>query len=115
VIRRENNVLEVDFSREPDPPAPRFPGASGLRELPEEDNGPDWSFGEVSWAWDRIAPNLVARCPLKGQSRHSRALQRPLPGGINPDAMPRRHGKPVEGLGTTVIAMGRKIVMRRAN
>lgn len=31
VIGRENNVVRVDFSREPDPPAPRFPGASGLR------------------------------------------------------------------------------------
>jgi hypothetical protein len=50
VIRRENNVLEVDFSREPDPPAPRFPGASGLRELPEGDCGPDWSFGELNLA-----------------------------------------------------------------
>jgi hypothetical protein len=50
VIRRESNVLEVDFSREPDPPAPRFPGASGLRELPEGDCGPDRSFGELSSA-----------------------------------------------------------------
>ncbi len=31
VIGRENNVLLVDFSREPDPPTPKFPGASGLR------------------------------------------------------------------------------------
>jgi hypothetical protein len=52
VIRRENNVLEVDFSREPDPPAPRFPGASGLRELPGGGSEPDWSFGELSWALD---------------------------------------------------------------
>jgi hypothetical protein len=33
VIGRENNVVRVDFSRDPDPPAPRFPGASGLREI----------------------------------------------------------------------------------
>ena len=33
VISRENNVVRVDFSRDPDPPAPRFPGASGLREI----------------------------------------------------------------------------------
>jgi len=31
VIARESNILRVDFSREPQPPAPRFPGASGLR------------------------------------------------------------------------------------
>ena len=50
VIRRESNVLEVDFSREPDPPAPRFPGASGQRELTEGGSEPGWSFGELSWA-----------------------------------------------------------------
>ena len=33
VIGRENNMVRVDFSRDPDPPAPRFPGASGLREI----------------------------------------------------------------------------------
>lgn len=33
VIGRENNVVRVDFSRDPDPPAPKFPGASGLREI----------------------------------------------------------------------------------
>jgi hypothetical protein len=31
VIARENNVVRVDFTRKPDPPAPRFPGAAGLR------------------------------------------------------------------------------------
>ena len=31
VIARESNVVRVDFSRDPDPPAPRFPGANGLR------------------------------------------------------------------------------------
>jgi hypothetical protein len=36
VIGRENNVVRVDFSRDPDPPAPRFPGASGLREIGDE-------------------------------------------------------------------------------
>jgi hypothetical protein len=36
VISRENNVVRVDFSRDPDPPAPRFPGASGLREIGDE-------------------------------------------------------------------------------
>ena len=32
VIGCENNVVRVDFSREPDPPAPTFPGACALRE-----------------------------------------------------------------------------------
>jgi hypothetical protein len=36
VIGRENNVVRVDFRRDPDPPAPRFPGASGLREIGDE-------------------------------------------------------------------------------
>lgn len=31
VIARESNVVRVDFSREPDPPAPCCPGAGGLR------------------------------------------------------------------------------------
>jgi hypothetical protein len=31
VIAQESNVVRVDFSRDPDPPAPRFPGANGLR------------------------------------------------------------------------------------
>jgi hypothetical protein len=52
VIRRDNNVLEVDFSREPDPPAPRFPGASGLREVTEGGSESAWSFGDYSWALD---------------------------------------------------------------
>jgi hypothetical protein len=36
IISRENNVLRVDFSRDPDPPAPTFPGAVGLRETIDE-------------------------------------------------------------------------------
>ena len=31
VIARESNVVRVDFRREPDPPAPCFPGANGVR------------------------------------------------------------------------------------
>jgi hypothetical protein len=31
VIARESNVVRVDFRRDPDPPAPYFPGAIGLR------------------------------------------------------------------------------------
>jgi hypothetical protein len=31
VLGREHNVVHVDFGREPDPPAPKFPGAAALR------------------------------------------------------------------------------------
>jgi hypothetical protein len=31
VIACEHNVVRVNFRREPDPPAPKFPGASALR------------------------------------------------------------------------------------
>ena len=31
VIARESNIVRVDFSREPEPPAPRFPGAAAMR------------------------------------------------------------------------------------
>jgi hypothetical protein len=39
VIARESNVVRVDFSREPDPPAPCFPGANGLRLSDSECDG----------------------------------------------------------------------------
>jgi hypothetical protein len=31
VVARENNVVRVEFRRQPHPPAPRFPGAAALR------------------------------------------------------------------------------------
>jgi hypothetical protein len=39
VIARESNIVRVDFSREPDPPAPWFPGANGLRLSDTETHG----------------------------------------------------------------------------
>lgn len=36
VIDRENNVVRVDFSRDPDPPAPGFPGAGALRGIGDD-------------------------------------------------------------------------------
>jgi hypothetical protein len=45
VIGRDSNVLRVDFGREPDPPAPKFPGAAGLRALQGE--GPETSVAEL--------------------------------------------------------------------
>jgi hypothetical protein len=37
---REDNVVRVDFAREPDPPAPKFPGANGLRPVKKEECEP---------------------------------------------------------------------------
>jgi hypothetical protein len=31
IVGRDDNVVHVDFGHEPDPPAPRFPGAGSLR------------------------------------------------------------------------------------
>jgi hypothetical protein len=41
VIDPKGNVVRVDFRREPQPPAPRFPGATGLRPLKEEECEPE--------------------------------------------------------------------------
>lgn len=32
VLARERNIVRVDFDRDPEPPAPRFPGAGACRE-----------------------------------------------------------------------------------
>jgi hypothetical protein len=32
IIARESNIVRVDFRRQPDPPAPKFPGAGALRQ-----------------------------------------------------------------------------------
>ncbi len=56
VIGRKDNIVLVDFSREPHPPAPRFPGASGLREPSCE----DMSFEPLT--------DLSARCPCYAAS-----------------------------------------------
>jgi len=37
IIGRENNVVRVDFAHESDPPAPKFPGANGLRPAKKEE------------------------------------------------------------------------------
>jgi hypothetical protein len=36
VIARNDHVVLVDFSRKPEPPAPRFPGAGGLRKVSQQ-------------------------------------------------------------------------------
>jgi hypothetical protein len=38
VVYRESNIVRVDFGREPDPPAPKFPGAGALHEAPMSDS-----------------------------------------------------------------------------
>jgi hypothetical protein len=38
VVERESNIVRVDFGREPDPPAPKFPGAGALHEASMSDN-----------------------------------------------------------------------------
>jgi hypothetical protein len=35
IVERDKNVVRVDFGGEPDPPAPKFPGAAGERYDPE--------------------------------------------------------------------------------
>jgi hypothetical protein len=54
VIARDSNVLRVDFHREPDPPAPRFPGAGALRH-----QGP---FSESVNAVTRVYAASGQRC-----------------------------------------------------
>ena len=40
IIGREHNIVRVDFARESDPPAPKFPGANGLRPVKKEESEP---------------------------------------------------------------------------
>ena len=51
VVARESNVVRVDFSRDPGPPAPCFPGANGLR------------LGDIARD-DADAPPATAASPL---------------------------------------------------
>jgi hypothetical protein len=41
VVRRDDNVVHVNFAHEPDPPAPRFPGAGSLRFATELNDASD--------------------------------------------------------------------------
>lgn len=42
IIGRDDNVVLVDFTRKPDPPAPRFPGANAVRAFGSEDIEMEW-------------------------------------------------------------------------
>jgi hypothetical protein len=48
IVGRDGNIVHVDFGHEPDPPAPRFPGASSLRFT-----------NELNDASDALAPELA--------------------------------------------------------
>lgn len=50
VVARENNVLRVDFNRDPDPPSPWFPGAGALRQHR------DTETGEMDAVWRAHVP-----------------------------------------------------------
>ncbi len=45
IVARERNVVRVDFAGDPEPPAPRFPGAGALRAFWPEPSAEDWSSG----------------------------------------------------------------------
>ncbi len=59
VIARDRNVVRVDFNREPDPPAPRFPGAAALRTY--EDGARDVTVARARAADHPCEMNLVLR------------------------------------------------------
>jgi hypothetical protein len=65
IIARHSNVVKVDFSREPDPPAPRFPGAGAVRIV-------DGDFDD-----DRLSPGARGAClealarPILSDDRHA--------------------------------------------
>lgn len=41
IVGRDGNIVHVDFGHEPDPPAPRFPGAGSLRFATELNDASD--------------------------------------------------------------------------
>jgi len=45
IVKQEGNVISVDFDHGPDGPAPRFPGAAGLRDpCPPGDSTATWQL-----------------------------------------------------------------------
>jgi hypothetical protein len=74
VIGRNGNIVVVDFSREPNPPAPRFPGASGLRELSRNELWTSLAF----WRSDSILAKV--RPPPALGDRFERLSQQPACG-----------------------------------
>ena len=66
VIARESNVVRVDFSRDPDPPAPCFPGANGLRLSNTERDGADAptaiAIGTAAHDWGSRLQRTTSAC-----------------------------------------------------
>ena len=60
VIGREGNIVLVDFSQKPHPPAPRFPGANGLREQSCEEISFDY-FADGSARFPSYAASVASR------------------------------------------------------
>src|SRR5204863_41422 len=45
IVKQEGNVISLNFDPGPDGPAPRFPGAAGLRDpCPSDDNAATWQI-----------------------------------------------------------------------
>jgi hypothetical protein len=47
VIARDQNVLQLSFERDPEPPAPHFPGAGALRGWLQPWQAEDFSSGGI--------------------------------------------------------------------
>jgi hypothetical protein len=69
VIARESNVVRVDFNREPDPPAPYFPGANGLRLSNAQRDGEEAPSAEVWRNQKNSARRLEWRTQLPNSVR----------------------------------------------
>ena len=59
VVARESNIVRVDFSREPDPPAPCFPGANGLRLIHNKTEG-----AEAAVEMSSMPRGMIGDCPF---------------------------------------------------
>jgi hypothetical protein len=61
IVAREGNVLRVDFTPEPKPPAPAFPGTRAARETPECESEADLTAPPLWLAPHSSAPSAAAR------------------------------------------------------
>jgi hypothetical protein len=58
IIGREHNVLIVDFTRKPEPPAPKFPGANAKRRCQRPITARIREVSGVNLNWELDAMNL---------------------------------------------------------
>lgn len=113
VIARDSNVLRVDFARQPEPPAPQFPGAGALR--PSRSNGsgraassvcffPTCGGGWVGGGWSALLCCHPPPCPFpaRGEGRGTGFGASPERGWARPQSdfdglaiylRPVRHGQ----------------------